>query len=309
MALKGYIERRTAPVANTDIKGDAPNRIAQEQLIPRIVHQQRNAVRVNRQEFFFYRRKQAGRRCSCWAIEQSPDGACSVCYGVGIPSGYDKWGCESEVIDVSRPGLRMLNVEPDYAAQTRPVLFGLVDGATRGYVECDVDVRTNVRMVDRLDLIATGDPKFTTSRLMLQAGPDFTQATDAAVSSALANPRITFRIEMARQNANTPTPRVSHVLLRYRKLERPRVIADIPRRRKSIVLEEFGISDRFETINLVFADEPRTVSTEDMMILIQEGTRWKCIDESENRPGGILTSHDVTARLINSWENYARIPP
>lgn len=308
MALMGYRERRTRPETGTDLKGDAPNKLAQEQLIPRIVNQQRNAVRVNRQEFFFYRRRQAGRRCSCWAVEQSPDGACGICYSTGIVGGYDKWGCETEVIDVTRPGLRLLNVEPDYGAQTRPVMFGLVDGATRGYVECDVDVRANVRMVDRLDVQASVDKRFTGTRLLLQDGPAFAPATDAAMSRALAGARLTLRVEMFRQNANTPTPRLTGVLFRYRKLERPRIIADIPRRRKSVVLAEFGITDSYEVMNIVTADEPRVISTEDLFILVQEGTRWKIIDESENRPGGILTSHDSTARLISNWESYARIP-
>lgn len=309
MALKSYSERRTRPTSGTDVKGDAPHQIAQTQLIPQIVNRSRNAIRVNRQDFMFFQRKQAGRRCSCFSIEQSPDGSCGVCFGVGFVGGYDKYGCESEIVDVSRPGLRLVNVEPNYDARTRPVLFRLIEGATRGFIECDIDVRSNVRMIDCLQLRdSVSDRRVSGTKLLVLAGSDWVPMTEQVLSTMLANPRITVRIEMTRRLTSTSSPLVSHALLRYRKLERPRIIADIPRRRKSIVLEEFGISDRFETISIVIADEPRNIATEDFFYMISEGTRWKVIDESENKPGGIMTSHDVSCRLINSWEPYSQVP-
>lgn len=309
MALKSYNERRTSPTSGTDVKGDAPYQIAQQQLLPRIANRSRNAVKVNRQDFFFFQRKQAGRRCSCFSIEQSAAGDCNICFGTGFVGGYDKYGCETEIVDVTRPGLRLIGVEPNYGSRTRPVLFGLIDGATRGFIECDIDLRSNVRLVDVLQLRdSVSDRRAASTKLFVLAGPSWVPMTDAVLSTLLGNQRLTVRIELTRRLVTTDSPLVSHLLIRYRKLDKPRIIADIPRRRKSIVLEEFGISDRFEVINLVLSDEPRSVATEDFFVLLSEGTRWKVIDESENKPGGILTSHDVSARLINSWEPYAQVP-
>lgn len=309
MGLKSYREARTSTTTGTDVKGDSPFQIAQQQLIPQIAKRSRNAVKVNRQDFMFFQRKQAGRRCSCFAIEQSPDGGCGVCFGTGFVGGYDKFGCETEIIDVSRPGLRLVGVEPNYEARTRPVLFRLIDGATRGYVECDIELRSNVRLVDIMQLRdSVPDRRNAKVAPMVLAGSTWKPLTDAVLSTMLANQKITVRIEMSRRLVTMDSPQFSHLMMRYRKLENPRVIADVPRRRKSIVLEEFGISDRYEVINLFLADEPRMVATEDFFVLLAEGTRWKVIDESENKPGGILTSHDVTARLINTWESYAQVP-
>ncbi len=296
--------------SGTDVKGDKPHQIAQEQLIPQIVKRSRNAVKVNRQDFTFFQRKQAGRRCSCMAIEQSPDGGCGVCFGTSIVGGYDKYGCETEIIDVSRPGLRLHNIDPDYASRTRPVLFKLIDGAVKGFIEVDIEVRSNVRLIDSLLIKdATSDRRNAGVRLEVStAGRPFEPATANSLSVALAFTAMKLRVVMTRSLATTDSPLLSHIMFRYRKLDKPIIIADVPRRRKSIVLEEFGISDRYEVINMFLADEPRSVATEDFFCLLTEGTRWKVIDESENKPGNILTSHDISARLVNTWEPIAQVP-
>jgi hypothetical protein len=203
----------------------------------------------------------------------------------------------------------MVNVEPNYDARTRPVLFRLMDGAVRGWVECDIALRDNVRMIDVFQLRdAVVDRKTSKVSPLVWVGQSWVPMTDSILSTMLGNHNLTVRIELTRRIVTTEAPQFSHLLLRYRKLAQPRIIADIPRRRKSIVLEEFGISDRYEVINLFLADEPRNVATEDFFYMVNEGTRWKVIDESENKPGGILTSHDVSCRLINSWESYSQVP-
>lgn len=309
MALRSRRGPRTAPTSGTDLKGDVPHQLAQQQLIPQIVKRSRNAVKVNRHDFLFFQRMQSGRRCSCFSIEQSPYGGCLICFGVGIVGGYEKYGCGTEIIDVTRPGIRMVNVEPNFEARTRPVLFSLIDGATRGWIECDVDIHANVRMVDVLQVRdSVPDRRSQKVSALLQVGSDWQPLTEQTLSTQLGNHRITIRVEFTRRLVTSPSPMLSHLYLRYRKMDTPLVIADIPRRNKSIILEEFGFSDRFETISLFLADEPRNVATEDFFVMIEEGTRWKVTDESENKPGGILTSHDVMCRLINSWEPYSQVP-
>ncbi len=309
MALKHYREKRTKPLADTDIKRDTPHQLAVEQLVPRIVNKSRNAVKVDRTEFYFYQRKVSGRRCSCFSIEQAPSGDCLVCYGVGFVGAYDKYGCETEVLDVTRPDVRMFNVELNYVQRTRPVLFRLLAGATYGFVEFDVSPYSNVRLVDHLQVFSSVSDyrRSGVSTSVTYAGRT-EKLTEKSVSSALGEATFTVRVEFRRNTTSVPTPYLSHVMLRYRKLEKVSVYGDIPRRRRSVILQEFGYSDNYEFINIFLADEPRVVSTEDLFIHCREGTRWKVTDASENRPADILTSHDVTVRLVSSHESYVNVP-
>jgi hypothetical protein len=308
MALRSYREHRTSITTGTDLKGDAPRKIAQGQLIPQIVRRSRNAVRVDGVEFYFYQRKQAGRRCSCFSIEQSADGGCLVCLGTGIVGAYDKYGCETEIGDVTRPGLRMVGLEPNYSSRTRPVMLQLMDGATEGFLEFDVDVKSNVRLVDTLQVRSNENRNYNQVRAEILCGGQWTALSEASVSRALSFTKFTIRCYLSRANASVESPLFSHVYLRYRKLEKPRVLADIPRRRRSVILQEFGISSNFQTLNLFFDDCLRNIGTEDMLIMVSEGTRWKVIEASDNRPGGQLASWDCTVRLINDYEPYMQVP-
>jgi len=310
MALRSYREKRTSITTGTDVKDGAPRRIAQEQLIPQIARRSRNAVKVDGMEFYFFQRKSTGRRCSCFSVEQSPDGACDVCHGVGIVGSYDKYGCETEIGDITRPGLRCVNVEGNFDQRTRPVLFQLAAGARAGYFEFDLDVRSNVRMVDLIQLKdSVSDPMHARTSAQISCGGPFEPLNDASFSRALSARKLTVRITLGRDNTAVESPLVSHVLLRYRKLEKPTVMADVPRRRSSITMSDLvGISDTYEVINLFLADDLRAITTEDMFVMAVDGTRWKALDVSANKPGSILTSYDVAARKIHSYEPYAQIP-
>lgn len=309
MALRSYQERRTKPVADTDSKRDTPHELAVKQLVPRIANKSRNAVKVDRNEFFFFQRKQSGRRCSCFSTESMPSGDCGVCFSTGIVGGYEKYGCETEICDVSRPHIRMLNVEPNYDQSTRPVLFRLVEGALYGRIEFEVQVQSNVHMTD-CSMVHSSQSNKRLSRILTQI--EYAGQTelfnDASVSRALHFPMFKIVVELTRENSAVSSPLLSHVFIRYRKLNKPRVFADIPRRRRSVILQEFGVSASYEAINLFLADEPRVVNTEDMFINCADGTRWKAIDASENRPAQILTSHDVMARLVYDYESYTKVP-
>ncbi len=309
MALRQYREHRTSINTGTDVKGDAPHAVATQQLIPQITRRSRNAVAVDRVDFYFYQRKQAGRRCSCFAVEQAPAADCLICHGTGYVGGYDKFGCETDVVDYTRPGLRCINVEGNFDEKTRPVMFRLMERALYGVIEFDMEVRANVKMVDALQLQESRrDRRHSRVTAELYQCGAWVALTDAALSRALYGTSIRGRITMERDNLNVPSPLLTQLLMRYRKLDKPRVHADIPRRRRSVILEEFGVAPTAEMMNLFLADNPRSVSTEDIFIMCNEGSRWKVVDESENKPGGILTSHDVMVRLVQPYEPYSRIP-
>ena len=311
MALRGYRERRTSVQTGTDVKGDAPRRIAQELLIPQIARRTHNAIKVDGQPFYFYRRKNTGRRCSCFlGGEQSPDGECQVCFGTGFVGAYDKYGCVTEVGDITRPGLRCVNVEGNFDQRTRPVMFRLCDGAKRGWFEFDVEVRPNARLIDLLQVHdSVSDKLHSRTTAWVTTGDRTSPLTNDSLRVALAGRAFTVRVELSRDNISVASPFVSHVYMRYQTIESITILADIPRRRKSIMQAEFGLEDRYETMNMAIASDIRIIDTEDMFVLLSDsGTRWKAIDASENRPGSILTSHDIMVRLVHSYEPGFKVP-
>jgi hypothetical protein len=76
--------------ANTDILGDNPQRIAREELIPRIAKKSANAANVAPHWMELFSRLRVGRRCSCFEVEDDASGACKICFATGVVGGYQK---------------------------------------------------------------------------------------------------------------------------------------------------------------------------------------------------------------------------
>ena len=142
----------TGEPSDTDAKIDHVHDIIRDQLAPRIQTKSANAVLSDRREFLFYRRKRNGRRCSCYETETSPDNQCPVCIGTGIVGGYEKHGTITEVLDYTTPNLVMVNVEPNFDEDTRPVYLRLQENAQRGYVEGVLPIKNNIGKVENFML-------------------------------------------------------------------------------------------------------------------------------------------------------------
>lgn len=296
----------------TQHKEDFPHEVALRDLVPRIQSRARDALAVDRVETLFFQRKLTGRRCSCFLIESSPDGQCQVCFGTGIVGGYTKFGTVDFTIDITHPSLRMVNVRPLFELETRPVLLGLDDSALNGFIEVDVQLRQNLSIADVFQLI-TRTTSLTENNSIKAFVKSLDEAGFVAVSYANLNARIgkqklTFRFEFSRKTLSDANPIFSHFFLRVKLIDNLIVRVNIPRDRESITLAEFGIYDSWQTITAYFDNTIPKVGVEDFLFRCRDQELWKIVDSSPNRPLNILTSHDTTLRLIQTFEPYVNVP-
>lgn len=310
MALKQYTERRSDEQDGSLVLDKNHHAVAEKQLIPRIIQRNKQAAEMDPHYFWFFQRKKQGRRCSCFAIESSPDGLCQVCFGTGVVGGYEKYGTTSEMLDTSHPRLNAVNVRQGFEMQTRPVLFTLAPGALRGYVDFDWDIKPSRRIVDIHQVMSrqVGRGAYVEPFIKTPREEGFVALNETSINERLCDHRATVRVVLRRDNPDSPVPALSHVYIRYKLVDDPRVRMDVPRVPESITLAEYGIYDSFSTMT-GWLTEVASVSTEDFFKRIHDGTYWKSIESNPNRPLIQSTSHDITLRLIQAgFEVYPRFP-
>jgi hypothetical protein len=270
--------------------------ILETQLAPRIAQKSANAVKTDRRDFYYFKRKSTGRRCSCFTEETSPENGCPICYGAGIVGGYDKFGTQTEVIDVTHPDLFLMNVEPTYQESPRPLYFKLINGYDVGYIEAKIRLHNNTGIIDTFYL---GQPKFNKGTELFVITPDGNEhliKEDRDFEQFLSYDEIKIRIVLRALNER---PLVSHFLLRYKILSNQIIAGDLARAEENPSLSNLGIIDMYQEIPIFFAgDNIQMISPEDLLYRIQDGRRFKITAIKENKVAQTLTSVDATARYI-----------
>lgn len=312
MSLRQYVEYRTDEQDGSQVLDRNHHEVARDQLVPRIIKRNREAILTDPHYFYFFQRKRTGRRCSCFRVESSPDGMCQVCFGTGMVGGYVKFGTTDEWFDTTYPNIRTVNVVQNFADGTRPVMLTLNQQATEGYVEFDWRIRPSIRQTDIFQVVTRNlGTTRSTARAYIK-GPlesEFVALTNAAINERLVGHTATIRVELSRRLLSDPPPLLSHVYIRYCVCPETKVRMDIPRVSESITLAEYGVFDSFTTISGWITDEVKQVGTEDFFKRIEDGTLWKTIESQPNRPLLKNTSHDLQLRLIQGFENkYQRYP-
>lgn len=296
----------------TQFKEDFPHEIALKDLVPRIQSRARDALAVDRVETLFFQRKLTGRRCSCFLVESSPDAGCQICYGTGIVGGYTKFGTVDFTIDYTHPSLRAVNIRPLFELQARPVLLGLDDNALDGFFEVEVNVRQNIGTVDFWNLVVrtTSLTQFNslTASIRTRDENDFVPVTYESLNERVSQQFLVFRFDFHRDTLSDANPIFSQLFLRAKLIDDLVVRVDIPRDRESITLAEFGIYDSWQTISAYFDNTMPRIGVEDFLFRCRDHELWKVVDASPNRPLNILTSHDTTLRLIQTFEPYVNVP-
>ena len=149
MATKSFRLRRDDRVADaTQVLDEKVGVIVKERLLPRIKVQNQIAVQGQGIRFFLFNKLFVGRRCSCFKIETSPSNHCSACFGTGTVGGYTKHGTHLDVLDVTYPQIKSVNVLPNYMANEKPAGFVLIDKATSGYLEARINLKPNIGILD-----------------------------------------------------------------------------------------------------------------------------------------------------------------
>ena len=299
-SLRQAIEDSTRPASRTEVLEDEPYKQALERLLPQIAAESEQASRVARVPFLYYRKKRTGRRCSCFQVETSPDGNCQICYGGGYVGGWDLHGCRSEWLDVTREDLRLVNMQADYEAGTRPVYFTMEKGTTRSFLEMDLEIVRNIKKTQYLQ-IAVGNKRkgaFINSFVKGAGDPAFVPLTEANLDQRLGENKLALRIEMNRSNTSIESPRLSHILLRYQLIPEVRMFGDMNLGDNAFELGDLGFFDAFSTLNLYVPPSFDHIGNEDMIIRQSDQKRFKVTRYQRNAPLEVLTSHMVTARLL-----------
>lgn len=284
--------------------------MAREQLIPMIAKKTRNALNTVPVYVEHFQQIRAGRRCSCFYVEDEASGMCPLCYGSGIVGGYQKRGTKVDVLDVTSPYTVCVNVRPDYGSMTRPVQFALLSTAVRGSIEFTWEPVRNLGTIDDLKLLDS-IPDGSTITYSIRNVDDvaWVSLTTAALEQRLAvGKTIRVRVDMQRPNPNSTIPRFIGIRCSYRTHKLSALRCDIPRPTRSHTLEEFGIYSSFTSQQFVFGNDLKSITNSDFFVVLQDGTRWKVTEWQDNKVLNINTSWDITCRLIQDFDRYARVP-
>jgi hypothetical protein len=302
-----------SPGDPSDAGIDAFSQIVREQLIPQISNRTRNSISVDGRHVLLYQRLRSGRRCTCWqGVDSTPTSECPICLATGFSGGFLKWGTDLYLMDPSREwrGINVL-LNPLIGV---PPWFTLEAGAVSGYVEWYEDLlKTSYFGLDVSRFEYRRNRGSIELQLKLEGSdPSYVPFTENALKQRvlLANGgRIFFRVYMKRAVASDPSPMFLYFMFRtlVRSTEQPILLVDIPRRNESVVLQEFGILESLNQVNMVFSDVVKRINVEDAVIRLFDMTRWKVIESSPNDPKNLLTSHDVNVRKVYEDEGINRI--
>lgn len=285
--------------SKTDISVDHVHEVLRDQLVPAIQTMSANAVLVDRREFYLYKRRRTGRRCSCFSHETSPDSSCLVCLGTGIVGGYDKYGTYTEILDFTHPSLRLVNVEPNTNDDTRPVYLRLKSGFSKGYAEVEFPLRQNTGEIDTYNLF---QPLRTQGSQIFAIDPDgFSKEILSAddFNSFLKFNAIRVRIVFNAVSGIDQKYYFSHFLMRYKTQGNLLVFGDIPKTEYSLTLSNLGVFDQYNEIQVFFDGKSvRAFDNEDVLYRLFDGRRIKIVQVTPNIVANILTSVDVQARFI-----------
>lgn len=263
------------------------------------------ANEVDRRLYYFYQRRVSGRRCSCWTIEEAPRRDCPVCWGTGIPVGYDKFGCWSYSFDTSSPDVRSVNVGLNIEKQTRPLRWVLMDGANYGRLEFRVYPQASDTSV--MDAFVDKS-RGCTIWVKAPTDPDWVEV--GLLAARLDAEYIDFRVEFERRETGKAAW-LEHIFLRkrIRVEEFLQIVADIPRASDSVQFGDYWSVDVWTQIQMyVTGDKLKLISSRDFFKETEGEGVWKVTEVNPNKPIGVLLSHDLTVRSTLQGEIYYIIP-
>jgi len=295
--------------SNTDILGDLPQRQAREDLVPIIARLSQNASNVNPVYFEYFQRLKTGRRCSCFEVETEPAGICPVCFGTGVVGGFNKRGTKTVVFDVTYPNVSCANTTPDYNQPTRPTFWSLIKSAVYGTLDFEVPIQSNVGILDTLS-IKDYAPEGTNVYYYIKSPSetDYSVLTEESLGVRLGQQKVQLKIVMKRVSPHAALPKVVTIRIAYRLIPETALRVNIPRVEESLTLEELGIYESFSSQRFWLDNTLKNLTTDDWLYNTLDGTRWKIITAQDNKPSGILTSWDVTARIVQSYDRYSIVP-
>jgi hypothetical protein len=181
----------------------------------------------------------------------------------------------------------------------------LEEGCVYGEAFTTWNLGSNYKLTDNVRILKHGDVIVEIKRLTDSV---WLELTNDNLKSLLGSMWIDVRITLRRQNPDSPSPLFMVADVRYNVIKDLLISTDWPIRSQSITLAEYGIYDSWQTTTIYFDDTINNIDVEDWLINTRDGSRWKVTEVRQNRPLGILTSTEITARQVQSYEAYSSIP-
>lgn len=288
----------TGEPSDTDHKVDHAHELARDILAPRIQTKSANAVTVDRREFYYFKRKITGRRCSCFTIETSPDNQCPICYGVGVVNGFEKHGTITEMLDFTSLDLKMVNCEPNFDQDTRPIYLRLKEGFDQGYIEATLPIRANIGTIDTFNLFQPIFNRGTTIEAFDPTGASAIIKVCEDLEPFLEFDKVRIRIKFQRIDER---PIISNFMMRYDIVPQNKkvIFGDLSRAEEDLVLLRSGLYEAYQEIPIFF--DGKTISqfdNEDVLYRLRDGRRFLITVKKDNFVAGVNTSWDISARFL-----------
>lgn len=281
--------QRIGAYSNTDHKVDAVHEVIKDQLAYRIAQKSANAGMSNRRIFFYYKRKNNGRRCSCYGDELSPDSDCSVCYGTGFVGGYDKYGTFTEIIDFTRSKIFAYNTRLDFDVKT----IGFT-GNAGSYIEFTMILPKNGKEIDALYFGVDRQESFN-----LEIISPFSKVVENKDDLKLAmGIEVRARVNFLRDNSY-----FQYLMIRTSVLEDITVYGDCANYVSAPTSELFGEFETMQEIDITFTGvNMNIIGNKDILYRLQDGAKLKITDNEKVVVSNVLTSVNAKARFLISTD-------
>jgi len=298
--VRQNIETRTEAPSRTAYLEDEPHIQAIEQLLPQIAAESEQAAKTARVVFLYFRRKLSGRRCSCHQVEATPDGQCQICYGAGYVGGWDMHGCRTEILDITYPNLRLVNVKAAFDEGIRPTPFMLEDGCKKGFIEAEVNLVRNVKVAQYVGEFVGGKMRGVNCKVLIRSMTEttFVPLTAASLEARLGEFKVMIRVELSRNHVGLPSPKFSHLHLRYQLIPDVRMYGDMNLAEESQEVGDMGFNETFTTLALYVPRLFDRFQVEDFLIRLSDRRRFKVTRYERNCISEILLSTMVRGRLL-----------
>lgn len=276
-----------------------------EWVIPMIAERQKQANNVVPAKFWQYNQVKT-RLCSCFANQNDPDATCKACFGTGYLPGYVPVGYYTIVtLDISDPGLLLVNTEPDFTSGMNPKPIKLVDTALAGYVESSfigISKNMGIPFVRHFASTFGVGYQYTVDNITWRdLIPD---KLDPIIAAAT---KIKFRAFLYRNLITDPVPYVSDLYVRLQVQDDPQISLDVPRWVTSLSGNDAGMVPLLNVFN-AYADAGYKLQQTSILLHVDSKRKFKVLSLNPNAPMGILTSWDMELRLIQPDEPQNSIP-
>jgi hypothetical protein len=276
-----------------------------QEAVPQMINRAKNALKTNAFLMHVYFKLRSGRRCSCWGKGETPDGYCVSCFKAGYVGGYEKFGCQTSLIDSTHPDLSLVNILPDFKCGRVPIPLALTSKALFGAMEVKVKIAPNNGILDLFKVYAT-TPKGSSIAIKVRRVDEdsFVDATEENITNRLGSGVIVLRVEMSRTSLGVTAPYLKAIRLRYQVRgttpDDVLVTMNIPLGEESFQLQDLGLWETFTTIQLFTDNTLKAVKNEDFVHNPRDNRRFMIINAKKFDPTNTTVSWLLNARFVQS---------